>query len=66
MQFYDVKIRESVEVADANIKKQKMVRTTTKGTKQTRYAAIAEINGRKLFKFINEATYNSLSVPEVK
>lgn len=66
MQFYDVKTRQSVEVADDKIQKKKMERKTSKGTNQTRYAAVAVVDGRNLFKFINEATYNSLKVPEAK
>jgi hypothetical protein len=65
MQFYNVKTRESVEVPENQIKKTKMERKTAKG-KQVRYAVTAEVNGTKLFKFVNEATYNSLKVPEAK
>ncbi|MEP0765112.1 MAG: hypothetical protein HRF45_01025 [Fimbriimonadia bacterium] len=65
MQFYNVKTRQPVEVAEKDIKKQKMERKTSKG-KQVRYAVTATVDGTKLFKFINEETFKSLKVPEVK
>lgn len=65
MQFYNLKTRSHVEIPDDQVKKRKMVRPTKSG-EQTRYAFTAEHNGIKLFKFVNEATYNSSKAKEVK
>jgi hypothetical protein len=63
MQFYNLKTRSHVDVPDAQIRKQKMVRKTKNG-EQVRYALTADYNGTKLFKFVNEATYKSSSAKE--
>ncbi len=65
MKFYNLKTRSHVDVPDSEIKKMKMVRKTKSG-QQVRYALTAEYQGGKLFKFVNEATYNSTNAPEVK
>ena len=64
MQFYNLKTRSHVEVPDSDVQKKKMIRKTKSG-EQTRYALTAEFEGAKLFKFVNEATYNSSSAKEV-
>lgn len=63
--FYDVKARAKVEVdsTDANLSKRTYTRTTKNGFTQIRYAMQLTVDGRKLTKFINEATYNALDVP---
>jgi hypothetical protein len=70
MQFYNLKTKKKVEVAEQDIKKRRMVRTTSGGTRQERYAAVASIHvdGKPLqmFKFLNKATFDSLNVPEEK
>lgn len=63
MQFYNLKTRSHVEVPETNIKKKKMIRKTKSG-EQTRYALMAEYEGTTLYKFINEATYNSTNAKE--
>ena len=63
MQFYNLKTRSHVEVPESNIKKKKMIRKTKSG-EQTRYALMAEYEGTTLYKFINEATYNSTNAKE--
>lgn len=63
MEFYNVKTRSKVEVPESNIKRQKFERKTAKGV-QVRYAVVAVVDGTKLTKFVNEATYKSLKVPE--
>jgi hypothetical protein len=63
MEFFNVKTRQKVDVPDSQIKKMKMQRQTSKGV-QVRYAVTAEVGGTKLFKFVNEATYKALNVPE--
>jgi len=65
MKFYNLKTRSHVEVDDKNIKKQKSVRSTKNGS-QTRYQLVAEVDGAKLYKFVKEADYNALNVPEIK
>lgn len=64
MQFYNLKTRSHVEVPDSDVQKKKMIRKTKSG-EQTRYALTAEFEGAKLFKFVNEATYNDSSAKEV-
>ncbi len=63
MKFYNLKTRSHVEVADSNVKKKKMFRQTKLG-EQVRYALVADHDGMKLYKFVNEATYSSTNVPE--
>lgn len=66
MQFYNVKSRSKVEVAENDLTKKKFIRTTKTGSTQTRYAARATVDGTKLTRFITEADYNGLNVPEEK
>jgi hypothetical protein len=63
MQFYNLKTRSHVEVPEADVRKTKMTRKTKSG-EQTRYAFTANYEGTKLFKFVNEATYNASSATE--
>ena len=65
MEFYNLKTKEKVEVPESQMKKRKSVRTTSKGTRQERYAVVADINGVRMFKFVNKATFDSLHIPEV-
>lgn len=65
MQFYNVKTRKKVDVPESQLKKQRFERKTSKGM-QVRYAVTAEVDGTKLFKFVNEKDYKALSAPEVK
>ena len=64
MKFYNVKKRESVEIAEANCKKVVYKRQTSKGV-QERYAVRAKDNdGTNLTKFVNKATFDKLSCPQ--
>ena len=69
MQFYNLKTKQTVEVPESEMKKRRSVRTTSRGTRQERYAGIADVNvdGKpiRMFKFVNKETYDSLPVPEV-
>lgn len=65
MQFYNLKTRSHVNVPDGDVRKMKMVRKTKSG-EQVRYALTATYQGSKLFKFVNEKTFTSTNVPEVK
>lgn len=64
MQFYNLKTRSHVDVPETMVKKTKMIRKTKNG-EQVRYALKAEFEGSQLFKFVNEATFNSMDVDEV-
>jgi hypothetical protein len=69
MQFYNLKTKSKVEIPDSDIKKRRSVRTTSRGTRQERYAVVADmdVDGKpvRMFKFVNKATFDSLNVPEV-
>lgn len=69
MEFYSVKHRKKVTVADSDIKK-KMFNSGNGESSRTRYAAVAEtkVDGDtvKLTKFINKQTFDDLKVDEVK
>ena len=61
MEFYNVKKRESVEIADAKCEKVVYKRETYTGVKE-RYAVRAkDDDGTNLTKFISKATYDALS-----
>ncbi len=63
MEFYNVKTRETVKIADSKCEKVVYLRTTTKGT-QERYAARAVASdGAKLTKFISKADFDALKCP---
>ena len=64
MQFYNLKTRSHVEVAEEQIKKKKMIRQTKNGA-QTRYALVAEYEGTSLYKFVSEAGYTATNAKEV-
>ncbi|GIV02796.1 MAG: hypothetical protein D6724_06915 [Armatimonadetes bacterium] len=66
MEFYNVKTKSKVNVPESNITKKKMVRKTKNGTTQTRYALIAQVDGMKLWKFVNQETYEKTNVKEEK
>ncbi len=69
MQFYNLKTKSKVEIPDSDIKKRRSVRTTSRGTRQERYAVVADmdVDGKpvRMFKFVNKATFDSLNVTEV-
>lgn len=61
MEFYNMKLKKKVDVPESQVRKQKLQRGTT-----ARYQAIAELNGTKMFKFLSQAAFEGLNVPEVK
>ena len=63
MKFYNLKTRSHVEIPDGDITKKKMTRATKSG-QQVRYALTAKYEGTTLYKFVNEATYNSTQAKE--
>jgi hypothetical protein len=63
VEFYNMKLKRKVSVPHERLQKQVLSKP---GGVQRRYALVAEAEGTKMFKFINEATFKSLDVPEVK
>lgn len=61
--FYDVKTRQAVEVSESDVTKTKYERTTKDGKVQVRYALRGKFEGRNLTKFVNQATWESMSAP---
>lgn len=64
MEFYNLKTRSKIDVPEKQIKKQRYERKTANGKTQTRYALIADHDGTRLFRFVNEETFSSTKVPE--
>ena len=64
MQFYNLKTRSYVDVPEKDICKKKMIRKTKSG-EQTRYALTATYQGSKLYKFVNQETYDKTNVKEI-
>jgi hypothetical protein len=63
IEFYDVKLKKKVEIAESNVKK---VTFTTKGD-QIRYGLRATTeDNRKLTKFVSKDSWDKLNVPEEK
>src|SRR4029077_15165233 len=69
MEFYNLKTKKKVEVPDSELKKRRSVRTTSGGTRQERYAVVADtdVDGKplRMYKFVNKATVDSLDVPQL-
>jgi hypothetical protein len=65
MQFYNLKTRSHVDIPEGDVRKKKMIRKTKSG-EQVRYALTANYEGTNLYKFVNEATFNSSNAQEVK
>lgn len=59
-----MKLRRKVDVPDAQIKKTVFQQKGSRGGSGRRYALVAEQEGTRMFKFVSEATYNSMKVPE--
>jgi len=66
MKFYNVKKRETVDIAEKDCRKVVYKRKTSKGV-QERYAVRAtDKDGTNLTKFVNKAAYDKLSCPVAK
>ncbi|HRJ26056.1 MAG TPA: hypothetical protein PLO61_00925 [Fimbriimonadaceae bacterium] len=63
MKFYNLKLREHVEVDDSKVVKTKMIRKTKNG-EQTRYAFRGDSNGVKVWKFVSEKDYKAAKFKE--
>ncbi len=62
--FYDVKIRQSVELPESSVTKTKYERTTKEGKTQIRYALRGKTDdGRNLTKFVGQADWDALDRP---
>ncbi|MBW3537998.1 hypothetical protein KY386_00720 [Candidatus Parcubacteria bacterium] len=64
VQFYDVKSRQAVEVPESDVTKVKYERTTSTGKNQVRYALRGNYDGRKVTKFVNQATWEATDAAE--
>jgi hypothetical protein len=66
MEFYNVKKRANVKVADAKCTKVIFKKETSKG-EQLRYGIKAvDTDGTKLTKFVSKATYDAIKCPAAK
>lgn len=65
IQFYDVKTRSKVKKSGGDIKKTSYTRETKAGKTQTRYAVMAEHDGRRLVKFVSKADWDKIKAPVV-
>jgi len=63
VKFYDVKTRQSIEVAESDITKTKYERPTKSGSIQVRYALRGNYDGRNLTKFVGQSDWDALSAP---
>ncbi len=61
-EFYDVKSREKVSLEAKDVAKVTYESTTKSGKTQVRYAFRGSYQGRKLTKFVNQATWESAAV----
>jgi hypothetical protein len=64
IQFYDVRSRQKVDVPKERIRKTRYERTTKSGATRTSYALRGEHGGSKLTKFVSQADWDALDVPE--
>jgi hypothetical protein len=64
VEFYNMKLKRKVDVPDSQIKKTVFQQKGSAGGSQRRYALTAEHDGTRMFKFVSEATYKAMKVPE--
>ena len=65
VEFYNMKLKRKVSVPQERLQKQVFSKPGAAGGVHRRYALVAEADGTKMFKFVNEATFHSLDVPQV-
>ena len=63
MEFYNVKLKKKVDVAESDIKKTTYERQTKAGKTSIRYALRAVYEGTKLTKFVSKDDFDKLNVP---
>lgn len=63
VEFYNVKLREKVEVPESAVRKVKYERETKSGKTSIRYGLRAEHDGVKMTKFVSQADWEALDAP---
>ena len=63
MEFYDVKLKQKVQIPESQIKKTTYTRQTKEGKESIRYAVKANNNGTSLTKFVSKEDYDRLNCP---
>jgi len=64
VEFYDVKTRQKVSVPETQLRKTTYEQTNKNGSTTVRYALRGNYEGRNLTKFVSEADWRQLNVPE--
>lgn len=63
IEFYNVKIREKVEVPESAVRKVRYERETKSGKTSVRHGLRAEYEGTKMTKFVSKDDWDALDVP---
>jgi hypothetical protein len=63
IEFYNVKIREKVEVPESAVRKVRYERQTKSGKTSVRYGLRAEHEGTKMNKFVSQSDWEALDAP---
>jgi hypothetical protein len=63
IEFYDVKLREKVQIPESEVRKTTYEREGKDGKTQVRYAFRAENKGTKLTKFASKEDWDALDAP---
>lgn len=63
IEFYNVKIREKVEVPESAVRKVTYERETKSGKTSVRYGLRAEHEGTKMTKFVSKDDWDALDAP---
>jgi hypothetical protein len=63
IEFYDVKLREKVQIPESEVKKTTYERQGKNGQTNVRYAFRAENKGTKLTKFASKEDWDKLDAP---
>jgi len=66
VEFYNVKTRSKVSVAEDQIQKATLKRQNKNGTTQIRYVLRAQVDGMKLTKFVSQKDWEALNAPVVE
>ena len=63
VEFYNVKLREKVQVPDSAVRKVRFERETKSGKVSVRYGLRAEHDGVKMTKFVSQTDWEALDAP---
>jgi hypothetical protein len=63
IEFYDVKLREKVQIPESEVRKTTYERQGKNGTTSVRYAFKAVNKGTRLTKFASKADWDALDAP---